>query len=158
MRAVMQADSNPDYYTNIYAKRLCSLIRYKAPKIIVNNEAVSLAISMAVNRYSTGYHREDCDELTAKTLRYDYEYQMLASAAGYRTEVQELSGIEEARELVEMVDHALGSLTKEEQEVLKTRFIERTTLDAAAEKFGCTKEHLRKIEAVAIRKMRMHQI
>lgn len=156
MRAVMQADSNPDYYTNIYANRLCSLIRYKAPKIIVNNEAVSLAISMAVNRYSTGYHREDCDELTAKALRYDYEYQMLASAAGYRAEEQELSGIEEARRLVRMVDHALSFLAKEEQEVLRARFIERTTLDVAAERFGFSKEHLKKIEVIAIRKMREH--
>lgn len=154
MRAVMQADSNPDYYVNVYAKRLCALIRYKAPKTIVNNEAVSLAISMAVNRYSIAYHREDCDELTEKALRYDYEYQMLASAIGYRTEEQGLSGIEEARELVRMVDHTLGILTEEEQEVLKMRFIERTTLDTAAETFGCSKEHLRKIEVVAIRKMR----
>ena len=156
MRAVMQADGNPDYYTTIYAKRLCRLIRYKAPKTIVNNEAVSLAISMAVNQYSTAYHREDCDELTEKALRYDYEYQMLASSAGYGTEEQGLSGIEETKELVKRVDYALGFLTKEEQEVLKKRFIERMTLDAAAEWFGCSKEYLRKIEAVAIRKMREH--
>ena len=155
-RAVMQADSNPDHYVTVYAKRLCSLISFKAPELIINNEAVSLAISMAVNRYSTAYHKEDCDELTEKAIRYDYEYQMLASAAGYRTEEQELSGLEETKELVRRVDHALDCLTEEEKEVLKKRFIERTTLDDAAKWFGCSKEQIRKIEVVAIRKMREH--
>lgn len=158
MSAVMQADSTPDYYVTVYAKRLCRLMRYKAPELIINNEAVSLAISIAVNRYSTAYHRENCDELTEKALRYEYEYQMLAGAVGYRTEEEGLSDIEETKELVRRVDHALGLLTEEEKKVLKKRFIEMTTLDEAAEWFGCSKEELRKIEVVAIRKMREHII
>ena len=72
------------------------------------------------------------------------------------TKQYELSGIEEARRLVRMVDHALSFLAKEEQEVLRARFIERTTCDAAAERFGFSKEHLKKIEVIAIRKMREH--
>ena len=81
---------------------------------------------------------------------------MLAGAAGYKAEEQGQSGIEETKELVRMVDRALGFLTKEEQEVLRARFIERTTCDAAAERFGCPKEHLKRIEVIAIRKMREH--
>ena len=155
-RAVRKVDSNPDYFVSIYPKRLCTCISLKAPELIINNEAASLAINMAVNRYSTAHHRENCDELTEKAIRYEYEYQMLAGAAGYRTEKQGLSGIEETKELVRRVDYALGFLTEKEKEVLKKRFIDGTTLDDAAEWFSCSKEELRKIEVVAIRRMREH--
>lgn len=70
LSAVKKVDSNPDYFVTLYAKRLCKLMRYKAPEIMLTDEAVKLIVSMAANKCSKSYFRvEGLRQSNHKSLR-----------------------------------------------------------------------------------------
>lgn len=58
LEAVRGADSDPDHFVTVYARRVCRLIGWKAPEVIINHEACCLIVSLAVNKYAAGHRRE----------------------------------------------------------------------------------------------------